>query len=239
MEDGGPSFPPLLSGEATDGDPFALAVARAKEGTDAGLITHRVRPDRLAAAVVLAPETPLRDALAMVLAAMNGFADAFGALSPSEVACQFVWPGGIRINGARCGSFRAAASTTNPANEPDWLVIGFEVPFFAEADAEPGDNPEETTLWDEGCSEIEPLRLLESWSRHLLVWIHEWEETGMSRLHEDWLGRAFTMGEDTAVTLGGRSHEGTMLGLDEAGGLLLKTGTGTELVPLTEILEEV
>ena len=35
-----PSFPPLFTGEAVRGDPFAAACARAAAGCDAGLITY-------------------------------------------------------------------------------------------------------------------------------------------------------------------------------------------------------
>jgi BirA family biotin operon repressor/biotin-[acetyl-CoA-carboxylase] ligase len=234
-----PSFPPLFSGEATDGEPFAVAVARARAGADPGLLVHRVRPDHLAAALVLAPEVQLGEAMAMVFAAANGFADAFGVLAPSEVAAQFDWPGGLRINGGRCGGFRAAASTRDAEAEPDWLVIGLDLRFFAEAGHEPGERPDETTLWEEGCSDIEPLRLLESWSRHMLVWIHQWLDEGMARLHEDWRGRAFAMGREVNATVAGERISGHFVGLDELGGMLVKQGGTTRLLPLTLMLEEV
>lgn len=234
-----PSLPPLLSGEATADDPFLVAVGRARAGTDAGLIVHCVRPDSLAAAIVLAPETTLSDAMAMVFAVANGFADSFGSLAPSEIAAQFDWPGGIRINGARCGGFRAAAATGNPDAVPDWLVIGLEVPFFATSDAEPGETPDRTTLWEEGCSGIAPMRLLESWSRHTLVWIHQWLEDGMPRLHDAWRGRAFSIGKDVSLLLAGTAVSGHFVGLDEKGGMILRTGDGTRLLPLTSMLEEV
>ena len=232
-----PSLPPLFSGLAA-ARPFAAAVDAARTGTDAGLVTFNIRPDHLSAALVLAPEAPLEDAMAMVLAAANGFGDAFGALAPSEVACQFDWPGGIRINGAGCGTLRAAASTANPDSEPDWLVIGLDVPFFVEANHEPGESPDTTTLWEEGCAEIEPLRLLESWSRHTLVWIHEWLDNGMPRLHRDWLGRAFGVGATVTINLPGRRETGTFAGLDERGGLLLKQEDTVRLLPLTAMLGE-
>ena len=232
------SLPPLFTGQPAE-EPFVEAVAAARAGTDAGLLTHRIRPDRLSAALVLAPEVPLADAMAMVLAAANGFADAFGAIAPSEIACQFDWPGTIRINGARAGGFRAAASTRDPAAEPDWLVIGLDLKFFADARDEPGNTPDETTLWEEGCAEIEPLRMLESWSRHTLVWIHEWTDTGIAKLHRDWLGRAFAHGEEIAVRLPAETATGRFVGLDEAGGLLLTSGGATRLIPLTAMLEEV
>lgn len=235
---GGPSLPPLFRGEAA-ADPFLTAVTRAREGTDPGLVAHAIRPDRLSAALVLAPEAPLEDAMAMVFAAANGFADAFGALAPSEVACQFDWPDGLRINGGLAGRLRAAASTTDPKAEPDWLVVGFDLRVFEEAGIEPGQTPDRTTLWDEGCAEVEPLHLLESWSRHTLVWIHEWLEAGMPRLHEFWRGRAFAIGKTVRVTLAGEDLEGQFQGIDERGGMLLKTGETTRLLPLCLMLEEV
>jgi len=186
---------------------------------------------------VLAPEAPLEDAMAMVFAAANGFADAFGALAPSEVACQFDWPGGIRINGALAGGLRAAAATTDPQTEPDWLVVGLDIRFFEGATADPGLTPDRTTLWDEGCGEIEPLRLLESWSRHTLVWIHEWLEAGMPRLHEFWRGRAFAIGQEVRVALAGEDLRGQFVGIDERGGMILKTGDETRLLPLGRMLE--
>jgi biotin-(acetyl-CoA carboxylase) ligase len=233
-----PLLPPLLSGEAAAGDPLRAAAARARAGCDAGLIVHRIRPDHLSAALVLAPEVPLGEAMMMVIAAADAFGDAFGALAPSEIACEFDWPGGFRINGARCGGLRAAAATGDAGAVPDWLVIGLELPFFAPEDHEPGETPDRTTLWEEGCAEITPLRMLESWSRHLLVWINTWQDEGNRRLLADWTGRAPSLGGPVDFTLAGARHHGQALGLDESGGLLLKTDGGTRLLPLTLMLEE-
>lgn len=232
------SLPPLFSGLPAE-DPREAAIAEAQAGTDAGLLAYKIRPDRLDAALVLAPECPLEDAMAMVFAACNGFGDAFGALAPSEVACQFDWPGGIRINGARAGEIRATAASNDPAREPNWLVLTLRLDVFAGADANPGETPDQTTLWEEGCSEIEPARMLESWSRHTLVWINEWLEAGMPKLHRDWLGRAYGQGEAVTLTLPLETANGTFTGLDEKGGLLLTNEGNTRLIPLTAMLDEV
>lgn len=230
----GPSFPPLLRGQESD-RPFEAAVAAAREGCDPGLLAHRIRPDRLSAAIVLAPEEPLGSAMLAVLALADGFGDAFGALAPSEIACEFEWPGGILFNGARCGGFTATASTTDPEAEPDWLIVGLEVPFFAEAGDEPGETPDRTTLWEEGCAEILPVDLLEAWARHSLVWLHELVEEGPGRILRDWTGRAPSIGGEVTVALS-PPRRGTFLGLDERGGMLLKNGDDTELLPLTLML---
>ncbi len=236
-----PAFPPLLRGEEAGAgvDPFAKAVSAAVTGTDAGLVVYNIEPHMIRAAVVLAPEAPLQDAMAMVFAASLGFGDALGALAPPEVGVHMDWPGGLRVNGARCGHIRAAAPEIDPEQEPDWLVIGLEVPVFPIGDTvEPGESPDNTTLTEEGCGEVSPARLVESWARHMLVWINRWLEDGMTPLHADWRARAFSLGEDVALELAGEKFAGTFVGLDERGGMLLRRGDETTLVPLTRMLEE-
>ena len=75
------------------------------------------------------------------------------------------------------------------------------MPFRFEDGQQPGDDPDRTVLIEEGCSEVEPVRLLESWSRHLLVWMNTLLEDGMTKVHADWRSRAFNLGEDVTVTL--------------------------------------
>ena len=76
-----------------------------------------------------------------------------------------------------------------------------------------------------------PLRLLESWSRHTLVWINRWLDDGFQPLHTAWRERAWGMGEDLV------DGSGTFMGLDELGGMLVKTSKTTKLRPLTSMLE--
>lgn len=235
-----PTFPPLFYGEETEAgvDPFERAIARAVSGVDAGLVTWSVEPHQLRAAMVLTPETALEDAMAMVLATSLGFGDALGSLAPPEVGVHFDWPGSLRVNGARCGTIRAAASCADPAQEPDWLVLGLSVPMFSIADiGEPGSIPDLTTLSEEGCGEVSLHRLAESWVKHALVWINRWMADGLAPLHTDWRSRAYSMGEEISLTLGGKALSGTFVGLDEKAGLLLRVGDTTTLHPLSKMLE--
>lgn len=215
---------------------MARAVQRAVSGVDAGLVVHDVNSAWLKAAVVLAPETALEDSMAMVFAAALGFSDALGALAPPEVAVHLTWPDGIRVNGARCGRLLAASSTEDREAVPDWLVLGLDVPIKFSGKEEPGLTPDETSLIMEGCGEIDPFNLLESWSRHMLVWINTWETAGMSRLHTEWRGKAFDMGEEVTVRHEGQMLTGTFTGLDEKGGLLLRTSNDTRILPLSSML---
>lgn len=224
-----PVFPPLLTGEeAPPGtDPFDKAVAAALIGSDAGRLIWSRRADRLAAALVLAPEAPLSESMSITFAASLGFGDALGALGPPETAVHYTWPDGILVNGARVGALRAAAATAEETAEPDWLVIGLDVALMPEGEG--GDDPTRTCLYAEGCGEITPVALLESWSRHTLVWINTWLDEGLGPLHAAWRERAWGLGEDLA-------DEGIFVGLDEWGGQLVKSGETTVVRPLTELL---
>lgn len=229
-----PSFPPLFSGLAVEGqvDPFDKACAEAARGCDAGLVVHDLGANLLRAALVFAPDVELVDAMAMLPLCGVGFQNALGALGPPEVAVHLEWAGGLRINGASCGTLRVAASSSNPRAEPDWMVIGLELPLWPETDT-PGDTPEQTALYAEGCADVNAMELLESWVKHTLVGINTWTEDGVKALHKDWRGLSHGIGEDITMN----EVSGTFLGVDEQFGMLIRAADTTHLVPLTYLLE--
>ena len=229
-----PSFPPLFSGLAveTQVDPFDKACAEAARGCDAGLVVHDLGANLLRAALVFAPDVELVDAMAMLPLCGVGFQNALGALGPPEVAVHLEWAGGLRINGASCGTLRVAASSSNPRAEPDWMVIGLELPLWPETDT-PGDIPEQTALYAEGCADVNAMELLESWVKHTLVGINTWTEDGVKALHKDWRGLSYGIGEDITMN----EVSGTFLGVDEQFGMLIRAADTTHLVPLTYLLE--
>ena len=229
-----PSFPPLFSGLAVESqvDPFDKACAEAARGCDAGLVVHDLGANLLRAALVFAPDVELVDAMAMLPLCGVGFQNALGALGPPEVAVHLEWAGGLRINGASCGTLRVAASSSNPKAEPDWMVIGLELPLWPETDT-PGDIPEQTALYAEGCADVNAMELLESWVKHTLVGINTWTEDGVKALHKDWRGLSYGIGEDITMN----EVSGIFLGVDEQFGMLVRAADTTHLVPLTYLLE--
>lgn len=229
-----PSFPPVFSGLAVEGaiDPFDKACVEAVRGCDAGLVVYNLGKSTLQAAIVFAPEVALEDAMTMLPLCAVGFQNALGALAPPEVAVHLEWDGGLRINGASCGRLQVAASDGDPSAEPDWLVVGLTLPLWPTGDA-PGDTPDETALYAEGCADVQADALLESWVKHTLVNLNTWLDQGPGPLHKDWRGLAHGMGED--ITQQGQS--GTFLGVDERFGMLLRDADTTHLIPLTKLLE--
>lgn len=228
-----PDFPPLLTGLSVGlADPFAAALAQVQSEVEPGLVHYAETEDVLRAAVTLAPEEPLRDAIGAVMAVQLGLADSLGSLAPPEVAVQFGWPDVLRVNGAMCGRFRAIASTRDPEIEPDWLVVGIEVNMQPKAGEEPGATPDTTTLFAEGCGDITAPMLIEAWARHMLLWIHHYLNDGLAPLHAHWRGKCDKLGAEVTTP-----EAGTFVGLDARGGMLLRQGTVTKLLPLTTILE--
>lgn len=230
-----PSFPPLFQGLALGpgSDPMAKACSEAMRGCDAGLVTYHLGPNRLDAAIVFAPDVPLQDAMGMLPVCGIGFQNALGALAPPEVAVHLDWDGGLRVNGAACGRLTVAASDDDPEAEPAWLVVGLTLPLWPESD-DPGHTPDQTTLYAEGCAEVEADRLLESWVKHTLVGINRFSEGDVAGVHRDWRELAHGIGEDADVA----GHAGVFLGVDERFGMLIRTGNETHLVPLTHLLED-
>lgn len=228
-----PQFPPLLTGEVVprQTDPFDKAVSRAIAGVDSGTIFYSEAGDVLRAALVLAPETPLEDAILAVYVAQIGLAESLGALAPPEVPVFFQWPDRIKVNGAVCGGVRYAADVSDPRAIPGWLVIGIDVPFIPVSD-EPGANPNQTCLLEEGCSEIEPMALLESWAKHTLLWLTYFMDNGFERVHKEWRPRCDSLGKEID-----HPRSGIFVGLDEKGRMLLRQDVMTETVSLIEFAE--
>ncbi len=227
-----PQFPPLMSGlNAAGHDPFLAACQSARDGVDAGLILYDLSGD-LRAALVCAPEVPLAEAMAMLPLCGVGLQNALGALAPPEVPVHLDWNGTIRVNGGRCGALRVASATQDPEAIPDWLVVGFSLRFEPTSEDQ-GTAPDETALYGEGCGDLSPHDLLESWARHTLTWIHRWEEEGLPPLHREWSGLLHGLG---APVIQG-AQKGIFLGIDENLGMLLKSDDTTHLIPLTTLLE--
>lgn len=229
-----PQFPPLLTGLDAEGrDPFALACEMADAGCDAGTIVYSVMADRLRAAVIFAPEVPLSEAAGVLMVCGVGLQNALGALAPPEVAVHLQWDGGIRVNGGCCGTFTVSSNTLAADEIPGWLVVGLDLTLIRLAEA-PGETPDVTSLYDEGCAEIDPAGLLEAYARHMLVWLNRWCDEGNRPLHAEWSGLVWGLNESASA--GGKS--GLFIGTDERFGMLLRDGETTHLVPLAAQVKE-
>jgi biotin-(acetyl-CoA carboxylase) ligase len=121
---------------------------------------------------------------------------------------------------------------------PPWMVVGLSLDIRRKPGAaEPGEEPDVTDLHEEGCGELTRTELLESYSRHLLTWIHTWQTEGFGPIHEMLLFRAEGYREPIRLEFAGAVHEGRFAGLDDHGNLLLETGGETRLLDIGAVIE--
>lgn len=238
-----PTFPPLLTGHpvAASGDAFAAALAAVRAGAGgAGDLYWSQALNRLDFALVFEPDVVARLALQVHLAIMVAFGDALGAIAPPETAVHYRWPGTLLINGAAAGGLRTALTAT-PDGEtvPAHMVTGLTLAIHpAVAGPEPGLAPELTSLWDEGCTDIDRTRLIESIARHILTWIDAWETEGFKAVHATWCGRA--EGRQEGVTVAGAAiPKGAFVDLDEDGNLLVAAEQGAKVRCLMDHVERI
>ena len=226
-----PTFPPRLTGEkvAKNVDPFMKAVSASMIGVDPGTVFFAENSDTMQVAITLAPEIPLNQSVGVCHALMLSLADSLGALGPPELAVHFSWPFQFKVNAASCGELKYKASTKKADEVPDWLVVGITLPFIRPELIEPGSDPTTTWLYEEGCIELEVPQLIESWSRHSLVWLNTIESSGYAGIQDHWRAKCDTIGTHVSYP-----QKGTFVGTDEFGSLLLKQGVMTSVHSLIE-----
>lgn len=237
-----PVFPPLLEGYGVKAPqrPFSHACRQASRGTfGAGDLVWSRNTSRAECAIVLEPEVPLGTALQMNALAQVAVADCLGALLPPAVGVWHRWPGTILLSGAACGGVEIGLPATEAGQIPDWMVVGMSIRLIHDdPDKEPGELPGQTALSEEGGGEITRTDLLQSYASYFLSWLNTWQEEGFRPIHDSWMARAEADGKAMQV-----EHEGTRqivhaLGLDEEGGLIVRSEAGpARVLPLTNCVQ--
>lgn len=234
-----PSLPPAFDflPVPANADVVPRAAALAETGVDAtGTLLLCTRPDRLDCALVLNPERPLEDALKVVCVAGVALNDALGSIIPPQIAVTFGWPDQIMINHALAGGFRIAApEDSDMAATPDWIVLGLTLDILGHP-SQDGAAGERTSLAHEGCVEIGPVLIVESFSRHFLSWVDRWQRDGFETVRDAWRGRADGLEEPIDFDRPGGRIKGRLMDLDDNGGLVVSRRGKRRTAPLRWIL---
>ena len=226
------NLPPLYEAvilSEPGGDARAHAARLAADGGESGLFVWRPAAERIDCAVVLRPEEDVAQVMPVVLVASLALLDAVGTAGPAAVASDLVWPAGLRVNSGLAGGI---ALDLGPGDSPGWAVVSATLRKTGEPGAEGGERPGVTALGDEGFADMADRDLVEAFARHFLVWMDRWEEQGLAPISRHWLHRATSGGADTVLMIGEELIAGSILDLDDSGGLVLDTAKGRRLLPL-------
>jgi hypothetical protein len=190
------------------GDAFAHAKAHAAE-LGAGTLVYVGRFDLAEFAVVLEPDEPLRTARRAFYAGMAALGDTLAAHAPPEKTVQFVWPGSVEVDGGLVGGSQLCWPDTPEDEPPPWLVFGAMIRTVSMAEGEPGLRPLSAALEDEGFDDFGSARLVESFARHFMVQIDNWQDEGFAAVTRDYLPRL-------------KPEPGVSRSIDENGDLLIR-----------------
>ena len=182
-----PGFRLVTLREAGDAFAHAKAIA-AQEG--AGTVVNVGRFDLAEFAVVLEPDEPLRTARRALYAGCVALADALAVFAPPERPIEWVWPDTVHVDHGLVGGVRLAWPQAAAEDDvPDWLVFGVMIRTVALGEEEPGLRPLGAALEEEGFDDVGAGRLVESFTRHLMVAVDAWQEQGFGAIAKNYLAR--------------------------------------------------
>jgi hypothetical protein len=182
-----PAFHEVTLREAGDAFGHACKIA-GKEG--AGTLVWVRRFDIVEFAVVLEPEEPLAAARRALYTCLCALFDALAVHAPPEKLIQFVWPDAILVDGGLVAGVRLGwPKHADEKIQPAWLVFGAMVRTAILGAGEPGARPQSAALEEEGFDELGSGRLIETFARHLMVWIDVFQQEGFRPIAEHYLQR--------------------------------------------------
>ncbi len=219
-----------------------MAAARAPEGT---LVWAREQtigrgrhgrnwsspPGNLYVSLLLRPHVPVDRAAQWSFIAAVALAQALSGLLPPAARLQHKWPNDILVDGRKIAGI-LLESAAGGRDRVDWLVIGMGV----NVDSHPeGGDYGATSLRAHGV-EATPQSVLAGLCDSVLTWRQRWLEEGFAPVRTAWIGRAAGVDGPLRVDVGGETLEGTYLGIDDTGALVLDLpGTGRRLVTAGEV----
>jgi hypothetical protein len=182
-----PVFRVVSLREAGDAFGHACRIAH-KEG--AGTLVWVRRFDIVEFAVILEPEEPLALARRSLYTGLCALYDTLAIHAPPEKLIQFVWPDAILVDGGLVAGARLGwPKKADEKSPPPWLVFGAMVRTAIMGAAEPGTRPDSAALEEEGFDDLGSGRLIETFARHLMVWVDTLQQDGFRPIAEHYLRR--------------------------------------------------
>ena len=155
------------------------------------------------------------------------------ALYVPRDALSLKWPNDVLLNGRKVAGILLESAGTR--GQIDWLAIGIGV-NLAETPEPEGDSAFPPISVAEVTGDApRPEEFLTLLAGHYATEEMVLERLGFDPIRQDWLERAAKLGEEVTARTGNRSVTGIFDTVDEAGQLVLITGTGPVKIPAADV----
>lgn len=175
--------------------------------------------------VLLSPHKDLADCSQLSFVAAVAAAETLEGIAPGDEEITCKWPNDVLLGGKKLGGILLEAFTMqdDAGKSRQWVAVGvgINVDSFPEHVMFPA-----TCLKQAGVEIISAKIVL---SRFIYNFIHRydsWAKKGFKETHAEWMKRAYRLGHGIEVVIGEKQVEGVFDGIDPAGRLLLKQGSG-------------
>lgn len=149
----------------------------------------------------------------------------------NNLECDLKWPNDILYKGKKLGGILLGTTAKFKHN---WLLIGVGINVNNELTGELAETA--TTIRQVRGQTQGRTRLIESILGSLWTAWEDFERTGFGPYQKSFETRLHGMGLETKIKAGTKTTEGTVIGIDPQGGLLLKSGANTKTVHAGEIV---
>ncbi|MFH1803399.1 MAG: biotin--[acetyl-CoA-carboxylase] ligase [Pseudomonadota bacterium] len=173
--------------------------------------------------LLLRPERPLNESARLTFLAAIAMAEAIDQVTANRVQPACKWPNDLLVHGRKLSGI-LLESASSRGTDTDYLVIGtgVNVAFHPEDSESPA-----TSLASLGAP-VSVRDLVEAYMARMAHWLDIWQQQGFVPIRAAWLARAHGLGEAVTARLSDRTQEGTFVGLDDNGALLLRDNTGQD-----------
>lgn len=185
----------------------------------------------LAATLVMRPGgQPAWAALRSFLAA-NALYATLDVYAP-DASLALKWPNDVLLNGGKVAGI--LLESAGKGRTVDWLSIGVGVNLAAapDIDGDPAFPP--VCLADHG-ELVDPESFLTTLAGHYATEESILDRLGFDAIREEWLQRAARLGEVITARTGKEEVTGLFDTVDEAGNLVLITGSGRHVIPAADV----
>ena len=167
--------------------------------------------------ILLRPECHAFKAMQLSFVASLGMADAVASVLPKGTFVNCKWPNDVLVEGRKISGILLESQNV-PLGGMDWLVIGagLNVEHYPDDVEFPA-----TSLVREGCKNVTPEMMLETFCLRFLAGYVTWKNLGFQPTRKAWLRRAAWIGKEITVRLERETLKGVFKALDRDGALIL------------------